>query len=91
MFELIGAMAAILTMFSFVPQIIKVYRTRSAHDVSLGTIIQMSCGVILWIVYGLYLHNRIIIFANIITITTLLVLLILYFLYKDNKNGIKIG
>lgn len=76
---LIGTAAAILTMFSFVPQIVKVLKTKSAKDVSPVTLFQLSLGVSLWIVYGIHLKNAIIIMANTITLVTLIVLLSLYF------------
>ena len=75
----IGSSAAILTMFSFVPQIIKIINTKSAKDVSLTTLIQLSLGVSLWITYGIHLKNTIIIIANSITLITLIILLSLYF------------
>ncbi|KPK97135.1 MAG: hypothetical protein AMJ95_10675 [Omnitrophica WOR_2 bacterium SM23_72] len=78
---LIGALAATLTMFSFVPQIIKVLKTKSARDVSLMMIVQLSLGVSLWIVYGCYLKDAVIITANSVTLTSLVILLFLYFNY----------
>ncbi|KPK98561.1 MAG: hypothetical protein AMJ95_03455 [Omnitrophica WOR_2 bacterium SM23_72] len=78
---LIGALAAGLTMFSFVPQIIKVLKTKSARDVSLMMIVQLSLGVALWILYGCYLKDPIIIMANSVTLTSLVILLFLYFNY----------
>ena len=78
---LIGALAATLTMFSFVPQIIKVLKTKSARDVSLMMIVQLSLGVSLWIVYGCYLKDAVIITANSVTLTSLIILLFLYFNY----------
>jgi len=79
--SLIGSSAAVLTMFSFVPQIIKVIKTKSAKDVSLVTLVQLSLGVILWIAYGIHLKDAIIIIANSITLVTMVVLLGLYFKY----------
>ncbi|MCM8781708.1 MAG: SemiSWEET family transporter [Candidatus Omnitrophica bacterium] len=68
-------------MFSFVPQIIKVINTKSAKDVSLTTMVQLSLGVSLWIIYGFHLNNFIIITANSVTLTSLMILLCLYFNY----------
>lgn len=79
--KLIGFIAATLTMFAFVPQVIKIYKTKSAKDLSVGTIVQLSIGVALWIVYGVYLRDAIIIMANIVTLLTLLLALFLYYIY----------
>ncbi|MFA5062638.1 MAG: lipid-A-disaccharide synthase N-terminal domain-containing protein [Candidatus Omnitrophota bacterium] len=76
---LIGLSAATLTMFSFVPQIIRSLRTKSVKDVSPITLFQLSMGVFLWIIYGILRRDPVIIIANVITIITLSVLIFLYF------------
>jgi len=83
---ILGSSAAILTMFSFVPQIFKVIKTKSAKDVSLITILQLALGVSLWILYGINLRNTIIIIANSVTLITLIILLFLYFNYGRQKQ-----
>ena len=65
-------------MFSFVPQIIKVLRTKSAKDVSLITLLQLTSGVLLWIAYGVHLRDAIIITANAVTLISMAILLCLY-------------
>lgn len=81
LWRLIGTFAATLTMFSFVPQIIKVLKNKSAKDVSLMMILQLSLGVSLWMVYGYHLKDPIIITANSVTLASLVILLFLYFNY----------
>ncbi|MFH0935740.1 MAG: SemiSWEET transporter [Candidatus Omnitrophota bacterium] len=80
--RLIGLAAATLTTFSFIPQIIKVLKTRSGRDLSPVTLFQLSLGVALWVFYGWYLRDLIIIIANSLTLASLIVLLFLYFRYK---------
>ena len=82
LWTLIGATAATLTMFSFIPQIARSLRTKSVKDVSPVTLFQLSTGVFLWMVYGIALRDPIIIFANLITLITLAVLIFMYFKYK---------
>jgi len=81
---IIGLCAAILTMFAFIPQIIKVLKNKSAKDVSPVTLMQLCLGVSLWIVYGIHLRNIIIITANSITLVTLIILLCFYFYYRKD-------
>lgn len=83
---IIGLCAASLTMFGFIPQIIKVFRNKSAKDVSLMTLLQLSLGVSLWIAYGAHLKDATIIMANSVTLATLIVLLFLYFNYRRRKQ-----
>jgi MtN3 and saliva related transmembrane protein len=68
MVDLIGTIAATLTTISFVPQVWQIWRTRSARDVSLPMYVTFTCGVALWLVYGLLLMAWPIIIANVITI-----------------------
>lgn len=85
--NIVGFIAAILTMFAFYPQIIKVARTKAVKDVSVLTLLQLSCGVSLWILYGFHLKDHIIIVANTVTLISLIILLILYFrLTRSIKN-----
>lgn len=84
--KIIGSTAAVLTMFSFVPQIIKALKTKSVKDVSIITLFQLSIGVVLWILYGFHLKDLIIILANSITLTSLIILLYLYFNYKEIRK-----
>jgi len=78
---IIGASAATLTMFSFVPQIIKSFKTKSVKDVSEITLLQLGLGVTLWAIYGIHLKNIVIIIANLITLITIAILLIMYIRY----------
>lgn len=83
---IVGTLAAFLTMFGFVPQIIKMFRTKSVKDISLLTFIQFSLGVSLWALYGFHLGDIIIISANSITLLTLIIAIVLYFRYARRKE-----
>ena len=81
----IGSAAAVLTMFAFIPQIIKVLKTKSITDVSIVTLLQLALGVLLWIAYGIHIKDIIVITANVITLLSLIILLFLYF-YRATKK-----
>jgi MtN3 and saliva related transmembrane protein len=83
MWYAVGIIAACLTTFAFVPQIIKILKTRSVEDVSLITILQFATGVFLWMVYGMHLKDAIIISANGISFASAVFLFILYCRYKQ--------
>jgi MtN3 and saliva related transmembrane protein len=78
----IGIIAAFLTMFGFIPQIVRMYRTKSVADISSLTLFQFTLGVTLWAVYGFSISDPILIGANIVSLLTLVVALGLYFHYK---------
>ena len=83
----VGLGAATLTMFSFIPQIIKVLRTRSAKDVSVITLLQLTAGVSLWIAYGVHKRDPIIILANVVTLACMMILLFLYYTFAKTSGG----
>jgi len=83
--ELVGSAAALLTMFGFIPQIAKIYRTESVADVSLFMLLQFSLGVFLWLLYGIHIQDRIIIVSNVVSFLTLIVAIGLYIKYRKNK------
>ncbi len=85
LWTIIGFSAATLTMFSFVPQIIRTIQTKSVKDVSIVTLLQLSAGVLLWIAYGLHLKNIVIIVANFVTLISLIILLALCKVYRGVK------
>jgi MtN3 and saliva related transmembrane protein len=76
-FELIGYLAATFTTAAFLPQAILTIRTRDTESLSLGMYSMFALGVLLWLIYGVYLANNAIIIAN--AITFLLAVLILGF------------
>ncbi len=86
----VGIVAAVLTMFGFIPQIIRMYRTRSVKDISVLTLVQFTLGVALWAVYGVFINDLIVIGANMVSLSTLIVALGLYFHYggKLQRNDI---
>jgi MtN3 and saliva related transmembrane protein len=81
----LGGLAATLTMFAFVPQIIKSFRLKSAKDMSIITLGQLALGVSLWIVYGFHRKDLIIIVANSTTLITIIVLILLYFKFRGKR------
>ncbi|MEI6632130.1 MAG: SemiSWEET transporter [bacterium] len=81
----IGSIAATLTTFSFIPQIIRALKTKSVKDVSVVTILQLALGVTLWVVYGVHLRNPIIVIANSVTFVTLVILLAIYYKFRKGR------
>jgi|TARA_X000000368_G_C22854746_1_gene633800 MtN3 and saliva related transmembrane protein len=76
----IGLLAAIFTTIAFVPQVLKIYKTKSVEDISLPMWIIFSFGVFLWFIYGILIMSLPVILANIVTL--MLSLFILFFKIK---------
>ena len=64
----LGSFAGFCTTIAFLPQVLKVWKTRSARDVSLGMYAVFTIGVICWLAYGWLLMIWPIIIANIVTL-----------------------
>jgi MtN3 and saliva related transmembrane protein len=62
--EIVGSIAALITTFAWLPQILKIRRERKAGDISLGTTAALASGVFLWVVYGLAIGSMPVIMAN---------------------------
>ena len=61
---LIGSAAAVLTTISFLPQIIRGYRTKKMQDVSAYLMALYATGTSLWLAYGVFRSDWVIILAN---------------------------
>lgn len=81
--ELIGFIAAVCTTFAFLPQVIKVWKTKQTKDLSLRMYTIMVIGICLWFVYGLRINSLSIILANIVT--GFLVFTILVYIIKNKE------
>jgi MtN3 and saliva related transmembrane protein len=66
--QLLGISAGILTTISFLPQVIKTWKSRSAKDLSLGMFSLFCLGVVLWLAYGILVHDIPVIVANLMTL-----------------------
>ncbi len=66
--EWIGGAAATLTTCSFIPQVLRVWRTKHTKDISLLMYTLFTTGVALWLAYGILLASWPIILANGITL-----------------------
>ena len=78
--EIIGLIAASLTTAAFVPQVYKTWKTKSVDELSLTMYLVFFTGIVLWVIYGIFINSLSIILAN--TITGLLVLLLIFFKLK---------
>jgi MtN3 and saliva related transmembrane protein len=72
--SLFGFVAGSLTTLSFVPQVIRTFRTKRADDLSFAMLLAFGGGVLLWLVHGIMVHSAPIIAANLITLILVLVI-----------------
>ena len=65
--EYLGLVASSLATLAFLPQVVKTWRTGSANDFSLPTLLMLEAGVSIWIFYGVLRNAPAIWFGNGVT------------------------
>jgi MtN3 and saliva related transmembrane protein len=81
----IGLVAGTLTTLSFVPQLLRTWRLRRAHDMSGWWLASFMTGITLWLIYGLLLPSMPIIVANSATLALILPILAMKVSYRDRR------
>lgn len=80
--DMIGYSAGAITSFTFLPQVIKTWKLRSAKDISLLMFVIAALNEALWIAYGVLLDNWVITLTNIILLSMALVMIYFKFRFK---------
>lgn len=87
--EIVGLGAAVLTTIAYVPQVVRIVKTRSAHDISWWMFGIMTAGALLWLVYGLRLPSLPVVAANVVTLALLALILVLKWRFgRDAPHGV---
>jgi len=74
--ELLGLLAGALMTLGLIPQIARVFRLRSAREISLPFTLLSLGGIALWLLYGIFLGLLPVIFWN--AVSLVLIALLLY-------------
>ena len=80
--DILGYAAGAITSLTFLPQVIKTWKEKSAKDISLLMFVIAAINEVMWIVYGALLNNWVIILTNVIVLTMSLTMIYLKFRYK---------
>jgi MtN3 and saliva related transmembrane protein len=78
--DILGYSAGAITSLTFLPQVIKTWKEKSAKDISLLMFIIAAVNETMWIVYGILLDNWVIILTN----ATVLVMSLIMIYFKLN-------
>ena len=79
---ILGLIAGTLTTIALFPQLTKIYKSKSAKDISLPTFIITATGMFLWFVYGIYINAWPVILANLISFILASTISVLKIKYK---------
>jgi MtN3 and saliva related transmembrane protein len=80
--KILGLLAGTITSITFLPQVIQIWKTRSAKDLSLGMLALLTIGVSMWLVYGLLIKDAAIIYTN--SMVLAMSFIMLYFKFRFN-------
>jgi MtN3 and saliva related transmembrane protein len=83
--EIIGLTAATLTTAAFLPQVYKTWKTKDVSALSLPMLILFFTGIVLWLIYGIYIDSLSMILANSITIVSSFFLMYFKIKYQNKK------
>ena len=85
---IVGIIAGLMTSFSFIPQIINGFKTKSLEDLSYPMLVFLGSGLMLWLSYGLHLMNFAIILANTISVIFIITLIIMKFYFSKKTDRV---
>ena len=85
--SIIGTIAGILVLLSFIPQIMKAYKTKKMFDVSAHLMILIASGMFLWVIYGFIKSDPVIIGTNAAGFALNITLLVMKLRYDKMQKG----
>jgi MtN3 and saliva related transmembrane protein len=65
---ILGITAGTLTTVAFIPQLAKALKSKSTGDLSWGMVLTFTIGVLLWLIYGIWIDSLPVILANAVTL-----------------------
>lgn len=84
--KILGLTAGTISSIAFLPQVIHVWKTRSAKDLSLNMLGLLILSVSMWLAYGILVADVAIIYTNSMVLAMCLILLFFKFKFKQMKN-----
>ena len=86
MIDGVGLIAGLLTTTAFIPQVLKIYRTKSGKDISARMISLFTAGLVLWLIYGILLRSMPLILSNVVTLVLSLAIIALKIRYRTGSR-----
>lgn len=80
--EIIGYLALFCTSISLIPQVVQLYRKKSARDISTGMYVIYALGMILWLIYSLWIKAVPLIIGNVISLILAIIILTMKYIWR---------
>ena len=81
--QILGLTAGTITSFTFIPQVIQIWKTKSAKDLSIVMLLLLILGVSMWLIYGILVKDAAIIYTNSMVLAMSLIMLFFKFKFKQ--------
>jgi MtN3 and saliva related transmembrane protein len=83
----VGTLAAVCSMTSFVPQVVKIWREKDASSVSTRMYVVTVTGFALWALYGVLLKSWPLVGSNTVSLTLAAIILALKLKYGGGERA----
>jgi MtN3 and saliva related transmembrane protein len=83
--EVVGLLGSALSSITFIPQVVRTFKTRSVADLSLSMMVIVTMSTLVWLVYGFGRNALPVIICNAIIFVLSLVLIYFKFAYAKKK------
>lgn len=80
--EIIGYLALFCTSISLIPQVMQLYRKKSAKDISTAMYIIYALGMVLWLIYSLWINALPLIIGNVISLILAIIILTMKYIWR---------
>ncbi|MFZ1937507.1 MAG: SemiSWEET transporter [Terracidiphilus sp.] len=84
---MIGLLAGFCTTLSLVPQLHRMWKAKSAHDLSLAMFFVFGLGVVLWLLYGIGIRSLAVITTNSVSLVLVVVIYSLAVHYEHSSSS----
>jgi MtN3 and saliva related transmembrane protein len=85
-FEILGTAGSLILCGSAIPQIVKTYRTKSSGDLSIMYLATLMLGLMLLMVYSIYVRDFVFIFGNTLALSSTGVMILFWFKYRIQEQ-----
>jgi MtN3 and saliva related transmembrane protein len=81
--DVLGLVATCFTTSSFIPQVIRTWKTKDVSGISLSTYVIITIGLALWLVYGINKQDLPLIVANSVMVVLTLAISIMKIAFEN--------
>ncbi len=84
--EILGYSAGFITSLTFLPQVVKTWKEKSAKDISLMMFVIAAINEVMWIAYGILKDDWVIISTNVVVLIMSCIMIFLKLRYNNAKH-----